>query len=54
MMYENNIWLKHPNILFNRFYYIKQINRLEILAKKWGSTVGKQYVEAFETIRMIV
>lgn len=37
-----------------QFPHPRSIEMLEILAKKWGSTVGKQYVEAFETIRKIV
>ena len=36
------------------FPHPRSLEMLEILAKKWGSTVGKQYVEGFEMVRMIV
>ena len=36
------------------FPHPRSLEMLEILARKWGSTVGKQYVEAFEIVRMVV
>lgn len=36
------------------FPHPRSIKGMEVLAQKWGSVVGKQYVEAFQLIRKIV
>lgn len=35
------------------FPHPRSLEMLRILAQKWGSTIGRQYVEAFELARMI-
>lgn len=36
------------------FPHPRSVKGMEVLAQKWGSVVGKQYVEAFQLIRKIV
>lgn len=36
------------------FPHPRSLEALEIVAKKWGSTVGRQYAEAFEMVKMII
>lgn len=35
------------------FPHPRSIENLEIIAKKWGSVIGKKYAEAFEVVRII-
>lgn len=46
--------MKHYKSEICEFPHPRSIKSMEIQAQKWGSVVGKNYVEAFELIRKIV
>lgn len=45
--------IKHYKTEINDFPHPRSIKAMEIQAQKWGSVVGKKYVEAFELIRKV-
>ncbi len=45
--------MKHYRSELCEFPHPRSIKAMEVLAQKWGSVVGKSYVEAFELIRKV-
>lgn len=45
--------MKHYTSELCEFPHPRSLENLELCAKRWGSVVGKNYVEAFETVRII-
>ena len=45
--------MQHYKTELNEFPHPRSIKAMEILAQKWGSVVGRNYIEAFELVRRI-